>query len=104
MKLGLMGAVLCLVGSALCLTMLGCPPGTKVAADLDVKVDPSSCREDPAHAAALSARGSLSNDLVSLACTSLDGGVSVHVEFPRKTWHEMVDRTEDGGAKTFPGK
>lgn len=100
MKLAL---VLVFVLVPLLLTFEGCA-GAKVSADLDVKVDPNACHEDPAHGAALTAKGSLTSDLVSLACTSLDGGVSLHVEFPRSAWHALVAQTEDGGAKSFPGK
>ena len=98
----LMLASLFVLTSASCL--LACPSGTKVSADLDVKVDPKACHEDPTHAAALTARGALTDDLVSLLCSSIEGGASVHVEFPRRAWHDLLTQTEDGGAKSFPGK
>lgn len=84
--------------------LLACPSGTKVSGDLDVRVDPALCHEDPTHAAALNARGALPGDLVDLLCSSIDGGLSVHVQFPRRAWHDLVAGTADGGAKSFPGK
>lgn len=83
--------------------LFACPAGTKVSADFDVRVDPKTCREDPSHAAALNAKGALAGDLVDVLC-SVDGGVSVHVQFPRRAWHDLLVETEDGGAKSFPGK
>lgn len=78
--------------------ILGCPPGTKTSIDLGVQVnvDPQHCKEDRT-------KPDAPPDLALLDCTSIQGGGTVRILFPRQEWHSIKQRGI-GSVDAGPGK
>lgn len=78
--------------------MTGCPAGTKTSVDLGVQVTvtPDGCKEDRTATSA-------PPDLAVLDCTSVQGGGTVRILFPRQEWQSMKGR-RFGEIDAGPGK